>query len=98
MRRYPATMATLTTSAPVAQGHDYPFQVVRREAPAQIRDQCVTLVGQLCTPKNVLARRQPIAALAPGDRLLFPLARAYAWNIAHRHVLMHAVPRTVWLA
>lgn len=83
---------------PLAQGHDHPFQVVRRETPAQIRDQHVTLVGQLCTPKDVLARRQPIAALAPGDWLLFPLARAYAWNIAHRHVLMHAAPRTVWLA
>ncbi|WP_370548514.1 hypothetical protein [Edwardsiella tarda] len=81
----------------MAQGHDHPFQVVRRETPAQIRDQRVTLVGQLCTPKDVLARRQSIAALAPGDRLLFPLARAYAWNISHRHFLMHAAPHTVWL-
>ncbi|WP_369115669.1 type III PLP-dependent enzyme [Edwardsiella tarda] len=83
---------------PVAQGHDHPFQVVRRETPAQIRDQRVTLVGQLCTPKDVLARRQPISALAPGDWLVFPLAGAYAWNISHRHFLMHAAPHTVWLA
>ncbi|MFD2406407.1 hypothetical protein ACFSVK_12710 [Azorhizophilus paspali] len=32
----------------------------------------VTLVGQLCTPKNVLARQQPVAALAVGDLLVFP--------------------------
>ncbi|ELM3659133.1 type III PLP-dependent enzyme [Edwardsiella piscicida] len=82
---------------PAAQGHDHPFQVVRRDTPPEIRDRRVTLVGQLCTPKDVLARRQPIAALATGDWLVFPLAGAYAWNISHRHFLMHAEPHTVWL-
>ncbi|WP_370546659.1 hypothetical protein [Edwardsiella tarda] len=44
--------------------------MVRRETPAQICAQRVTLVGQLCTPKDVVARRQPISALVPGDWLV----------------------------
>ncbi|CAD1788717.1 diaminopimelate decarboxylase [Xanthomonas arboricola] len=82
---------------PAAQGHDHPFRVLRgRHAPV-LRDTPVTLVGQLCTPKDVLARNQPIAALAPGDCLAFPLAGAYAWNISHQQFLMHPPPQMVFL-
>lgn len=82
---------------PAAQGHDHPFVVVRGDQCAEIEEQTVTLVGQLCTPKDVLARRQPIPALAVGDLLVFTLAGAYAWNISHRDFLMHAPPRMVFL-
>ncbi|KPD26581.1 MULTISPECIES: type III PLP-dependent enzyme [Pseudomonas aeruginosa group] len=82
---------------PAAQGHDHPFVVVRGERAAEIEDQAVTLVGQLCTPKDVLARRQPVAALAVGDLLVFTLAGAYAWNISHRDFLMHEPPRMLFL-
>ncbi|MBB4595648.1 type III PLP-dependent enzyme [Xanthomonas arboricola] len=82
---------------PAAQGHDHPFRVLRgRHAPV-LRDTPVTLVGQLCTPKDVLARNQPVAALAPGDCLAFPLAGAYAWNISHQQFLMHPPPQMVFL-
>ena len=65
---------------------------MRGNQPAQVSDQRVTLVGQLCTPKDVLARQQPVAQLAIGDLLVFTLAGAYAWNISHQNFLMHEPP------
>ncbi|MEA5125754.1 type III PLP-dependent enzyme [Xanthomonas floridensis] len=82
---------------PAAQAHDHPFRVLRGTRAPVISDTPVTLVGQLCTPKDVLARQQPVAALAPGDCLAFPLAGAYAWNISHQQFLMHPPPQKVFL-
>ncbi|UKE74328.1 type III PLP-dependent enzyme [Xanthomonas graminis] len=82
---------------PAAQGHDHPFLVLRGTQPPVLRDTRVTLVGQLCTPKDVLARAQPVAALAPGDCLAFPLAGAYAWNISHQQFLMHPPPQMLYV-
>jgi diaminopimelate decarboxylase len=82
---------------PAAQGHNHPFFVLRGAAAATIEHQHVTVVGQLCTPKDVLARSQPVHALAAGDCLVFPLAGAYAWNISHQQFLMHPPPRMVFL-
>lgn len=53
----------------------------------------VTLVGQLCTPKDVLATQQYIDRLTVGDYLIFTHAGAYAWNISHQNFLMHAPPK-----
>lgn len=83
---------------PQAQGHDHPFFVLRGNAAPTIEQQRVTVVGQLCTPKDVLTRSQPVQALAPGDCLVFPLAGAYAWNISHQQFLMHPPPRMAFLA
>ncbi|WP_397448575.1 type III PLP-dependent enzyme [Pseudomonas sp. NA-150] len=82
---------------PAAQGHDHPFSVIRGNQPAQLNDQPVTLVGQLCTPKDVLAKQQPVAELAIGDLLVFTLAGAYAWNISHQNFLMHEPPLKVFI-
>ncbi|MEH6413510.1 type III PLP-dependent enzyme [Pseudomonas sp. CGJS7] len=82
---------------PAAQGHDHPFQVIRGGDAPVLANQPVTLVGQLCTPKDVLARAQTVAALAVGDCLVFSLAGAYAWNISHQNFLMHPAPRMVFL-
>ncbi|WDM66753.1 type III PLP-dependent enzyme [Xanthomonas cucurbitae] len=82
---------------PAAQAHDHPFRVLRGSRAPVISDTPVTLVGQLCTPKDVLARQQPVPALAPGDCLAFPLAGAYAWNISHQQFLMHPPPQMVFL-
>ncbi|MNY08025.1 Diaminopimelate decarboxylase [compost metagenome] len=71
--------------------------VVRGGQPAQITDQPVPLVGQPCTPKDVLASQQTVAASAVGDLLVFPLAGAYAWNISHRDFLMHEPPQMLFL-
>ncbi|MCY1448467.1 L-glutamyl-[BtrI acyl-carrier protein] decarboxylase [compost metagenome] len=82
---------------PAAQGHDHPFSVIRGDRPAQLINQRVTLVGQLCTPKDVLARQQPVGELARGDLLVFGLAGAYAWNISHQNFLMHEPPLKVFI-
>ncbi|MFI7413810.1 type III PLP-dependent enzyme [Streptomyces sp. NPDC049627] len=59
--------------------------------PDEVRGR-VTLAGQLCTPKDVLARRVPAAGLRAGDRVVFALTGAYAWNISHHDFLMHPKP------
>lgn len=82
---------------PPAQGHDHPFVVLRGDTTPDITEATVTLVGQLCTPKDVLARQQPVQALAVGDCLAFPLAGAYAWNISHQNFLMHQPPTMLYL-
>ncbi|MFF7654144.1 type III PLP-dependent enzyme [Streptomyces sp. NPDC007983] len=83
---------------PAAKQHDHPFQVLPtadwdRDWPRPAaRDEPVTLAGQLCTPKDVLARGVPVAELRAGDRVAFALAGAYAWNISHHDFLMHPKP------
>jgi diaminopimelate decarboxylase len=49
----------------------------------------LTIAGQLCTPKDVLARRVRVSRLRAGDLVAFGLAGAYAWNISHHGFLMH---------
>jgi len=56
------------------------------------RTERVAVVGQLCTPKDVLAREATVARLRAGDVLAFGLAGAYAWNISHHGFLMHPEP------
>lgn len=84
---------------PAAKGHDQPFTVVAGTNPwphpwprPAVHDTHVTLAGQLCTPKDVLARHKPITRLRAGDRVAFALAGAYAWNISHHDFLMHPHP------
>ncbi|GGM84074.1 diaminopimelate decarboxylase [Thermopolyspora flexuosa] len=79
---------------PVTKGHDQPFTVIPgpgSDGP-RVRDEHVTVVGQLCTPKDVFARRVPVAELAVGDVVAFAMAGAYAWNISHHDFLMHPKP------
>ncbi|WP_263172600.1 type III PLP-dependent enzyme [Streptomyces sp. SCSIO ZS0520] len=84
---------------PAAKGHDQPCTVLPSPAPwphpwprPAARGARVTLAGQLCTPKDVLARGVPAAGLRAGDRVVFALAGAYAWNISHHDFLMHPRP------
>ncbi|MFE1195593.1 type III PLP-dependent enzyme [Streptomyces olivaceoviridis] len=83
---------------PSARQHDQPFEVIPDDVwprpwdRPEVRDEPVTLVGQLCTPKDVLARRVGVARLRVGDRVAFAMAGAYAWNISHHGFLMHPHP------
>ncbi|MGW2649827.1 type III PLP-dependent enzyme [Streptomyces sp. NPDC001393] len=83
---------------PAAKQHDQPFEVIpddvwlRPWVRPEARDEPVTLVGQLCTPKDVLARRVMVSRLRAGDRVAFAMAGAYAWNISHHAFLMHPHP------
>ena len=76
---------------PVAKGHDQPFTVLPVGDGAAV-DGPVTLVGQLCTPKDVLARNAFVERIAVGDIVAFAMAGAYAWNISHHDFLMHPKP------
>lgn len=83
---------------PAAKGHDQPAEVLPVERwphplprPAA-RGGHVSFTGQLCTPKDVLARGVPAPGLRAGDRVVFALAGAYAWNISHHDFLMHPRP------
>ena len=83
---------------PAAKGHDQPFAVLpvaqwphgwpRPGAAAEP----VTIVGQLCTPKDVMARDVLPSRLRAADLVAFGLAGAYAWNISHHDFLMHPAP------
>lgn len=84
---------TMHIRTPVTKQHNHPFTVMPTvgDGPA-MTDEPVTLVGQLCTPKDVFARQVPVDRLAVGDVVAFSMAGAYAWNISHHDFLMHPKP------
>ena len=88
---------------PQAQGHSHPFHVLAHEPwphpypRPEHGGGPVTVVGQLCTPKDVLAFDAPAGRIRCGDVLLFPLAGAYAWHISHHDFLRHPHPRAWYL-
>lgn len=71
---------------PAAKGHDQPCVMLGGTGPGT-----TTFTGQLCTPKDVLARNVPGRPRA-GDIVAFGMAGAYAWNISHHSFLMHPEP------
>ena len=88
---------------PAAKAHDQPFAILPGPAwphdwPRPVApDGPVTLVGQLCTPKDILARDVAVPGLRAGDLVAFGLAGAYAWNISHHDFLMHPPPGVHYL-
>ncbi|MFF6785233.1 alanine racemase [Streptomyces sp. NPDC012510] len=89
---------------PATKGHDQPCSVLPVEEwphpwprPAA-EGEHVSLTGQLCTPKDLLARDAHTPGLRAGDRVAFALAGAYAWNISHHDFLMHPHPGFHFLA
>lgn len=88
---------------PAAQSHSHPCEVLPLSVPAVnlssgLHNQAITFVGQLCTPKDVLARQVRVPVLRVGDLVLFTYAGAYAWNISHKDFLMHPSPVEHFLA
>jgi diaminopimelate decarboxylase len=83
---------------PAAKGHDQPFAVILDEAWPHpwarpgVGPGPVTVTGQLCTPRDVLARAARVRRLRAGDLIAFGMAGAYAWNISHSGFLMHPEP------
>ena len=88
---------------PSSWQHDHPCFVIEREpwpypfARPSVSDQRVTLCGELCTPKDVLAREVALPRLRVGDCLAFPLAGAYGWHISHHDFLSHPHPERLFL-
>ena len=88
---------------PVSWQHSHPFTVVPIDnwslpcARPEVRDEAVTVVGELCTPKDVLARGVVVPRVRVGDVLLFGYAGAYGWEISHHDFLSHPHPDHVFL-
>lgn len=72
---------------------DWPRDVPRPEA----TNSPVTVVGELCTPKDVLARDVAIDRVRAGDVIEFSHAGAYGWEISHHDFLSHPHPDQVFL-
>ncbi|RFU42517.1 type III PLP-dependent enzyme [Actinomadura logoneensis] len=95
---------TMHLRTPVTKQHDQPFTVLRNPAGGSgarrpsAHDAEITLVGQLCTPKDVFARDVSVAGIGVGDVVAFGMAGAYGWNISHRDFLMHDPPGFHYLA
>lgn len=88
---------------PTSWGYSHPFEVLpvdrwnRPVARPAVRDVRVTVVGELCTPKDVLATDIAVPRLRAGDILLFPFAGAYGWSISHHNFLRHPHPQHIHL-
>jgi diaminopimelate decarboxylase len=83
---------------PAAWGYSHPFTVLpvdswpyEWERP-QVTDCAVDAVGELCTPRDVLTRGQPVDRLRAGDILVFARTGAYGWDISHHDFLRHPAP------
>jgi len=83
---------------PAAWGYSHPFAVLPVDAwphpypRPEVRDVPVDAVGELCTPRDVLTRGQPVARLRVGDVLVFGRTGAYGWEISHHDFLRHDPP------
>ncbi|MCM2972526.1 type III PLP-dependent enzyme [Larsenimonas suaedae] len=82
---------------PAAQNHDHPVWHLPRQMATTGPWHDWTVVGQLCTPKDVLSRRQALKNPRPGDLLVLPLAGAYGYNISHADFLCHPRPALHYL-
>lgn len=87
---------------PSSWQHNHPFQVLPTESwpwpcprPGVTR-QNITLCGELCTPKDVLARRVEVEQLRVADLVLFEQAGAYGWHISHHDFLSHPHPARIY--
>jgi diaminopimelate decarboxylase len=83
---------------PAAWGYSHPFTVIPVDAWArpydrpEVRDVAVDAVGELCTPRDVLARDQVVDRLRVGDLVVFARTGAYGWDISHHEFLRHDPP------
>jgi diaminopimelate decarboxylase len=83
---------------PAAWGYSHPFAVLPVDSwhypfrRPQVRGVAVDVVGELCTPRDVLARGVWVERLRVGDVVVFPLAGAYGWEISHHDFLSHPHP------
>lgn len=88
---------------PAAWGHSHAFSVLPVDrwdypfARPQVNDVPVDAVGELCTPRDVLARGRRVGRLRVGDVLVFARAGAYGWDISHHQFLRHPPPQLMVL-
>ncbi len=86
---------------PAAWGYSHPFHILPVDDwrhpfdRPEVRDVEVDAVGELCTPRDVLTRGQPVHRLRVGDVLVFGRTGAYGWDISHHDFLSHPYPQTI---
>ncbi|MDP9794547.1 diaminopimelate decarboxylase [Catenuloplanes nepalensis] len=87
---------------PAAWGYSHPFTVLARDdgwewpfARPSVEDVAVDAVGELCTPRDVLARGVQVSRLRVGDVLVFARTGAYGWDISHHDFLRHPYPQII---
>lgn len=89
---------------PASWGHNHPFAILPAErwaypfARPEIRRGKVTLVGELCTPKDRLHADAEVELLRVGDIVVFEKSGAYCWTISHHDFLGHPHPKFYYLA
>lgn len=88
---------------PAAWGYSHPFTVVPVDdwphpypRPTAAGTD-IDAAGELCTPRDVLTRAQPVARVRAGDLLVFARTGAYGWDISHHDFLRHPPPQFVIL-
>ena len=88
---------------PASWGHSHPFTVIpveewRYPFPRPgMRRRTVTVAGELCSPKDIMARDVAVDELRAGDLLWFHHAGAYGWSISHHDFLSHPHPKRMFL-
>ena len=88
---------------PASWGHSHPFTVIPVDewrypfTRPGVRARPVTVAGELCSPKDLLARDVFVDEVRAGDVVWFHHAGAYGWSISHHDFLHHPHPRRLFL-
>ncbi|CAM3525027.1 Orn/DAP/Arg decarboxylase 2 N-terminal domain-containing protein [Stackebrandtia soli] len=88
---------------PAAWGYSHPATVIEREdwpypwPRPELVNATVDVTGELCTPRDVLARGLHVDRLRIGDILVFDRCGAYGWTISHHDFLNHPHPTFIVL-
>ncbi|WP_432824358.1 type III PLP-dependent enzyme [Dactylosporangium sp. CA-092794] len=78
---------------PASWGYSHPFTVLPAERwpyPFQrpgVSGAAVTVAGEQCNPRDVLARDEPTPRIRAGDTVVFARTGAYGWEVAHHDFL-----------
>jgi len=87
---------------PASWGYSHPFTVLPVDdwpypdlPRPEVRDARVDVAGELCNPRDILARDMPVARIRAGDVLVFANTGAYGFEVAHRDFLHHPHPERI---
>ncbi|WP_017728876.1 type III PLP-dependent enzyme [Halalkalibacterium ligniniphilum] len=88
---------------PASWGHNHPFSIFHQEGWSypfkrpEVQNSKVTIVGELCTPKDRLYENAKVESLRVGDIIIFEKSGAYCWTISHHDFLGHPHPNFYYI-